>query len=353
MIHEDFQHLIPHSRPAVGNEESSRIREVIDSKQLAQGPQVRAFEAEVGRFVGLSPGVAVSSGTAALHLALPALEVGAGDDVLLPSYVCTAPLHAIHYVGAHPVPVDVDPETGNMDPDDLRKRLTPKSKAIIAVHLSGLPAPMEEILSFGLPVVEDCAQALGARSGERVAGTMGALSICSFYATKLITTGEGGMVLSPHAPLLDKVRDLKDYDKREEFVVRYNYKMSDLEAAMGRCQLSRLGAFLEERQKLAEAYDKRLKDLPCSLPPKKEGRIYYRYVIKIRCNVDETVNRMLRSGIETARPIFQPLHHYLGLKGYPGTEECRKTHLSLPLYPGLSSDAVERVCGVLAGVLTL
>lgn len=341
------QHSIPHSRPAVGEEESDRVREVILSRQLAQGPQVKTFEAEMGQLLGLPPGVAVSSGTAALYLALKALDVKEGDEVLLPSYVCTAPLHAISHVGARPVPVDVDPETGNTDPKDLRKRLTPQSKAIIAVHLSGLPAPMKDLLAFGLPVVEDCAQSLGAFDGAQPTGTMGALGICSFYATKVITTGEGGMVFSPHASYLERVRDLRDYDKKEIFIPRFNYKMSDVAAALGRCQLSKLNRFLDERRRLAEAYDEQLAGASCTLPPKAEGRIYYRYVIKIRDEVTDVIDRLAHRGIETARPIFKPIHHYLGLEGYPGTEECWKTHLSLPLYPGLSPEAVEMVCTAL------
>ena len=271
--------------------------------------------------------------------------------MLLPSYVCSAPLHAIHYTGATPVFVDVDPETGNIDPSDLKRRLTPKSKAVVAVHLFGMVADMESILSMGISVLEDCAQALGAGIGPRRAGALGHMSITSFYATKLMTTGEGGMVFSGHEPFMSKARDLAEYDKRDDFRVRFNYKMTDIEAAMGRCQLAKLDAFLEKRIFLARAYDEWLGPLPCRLPPSPDGRVYHRYVIGIDGNVQDIIDKLNNRGIEAARPIFRPLHTYFGLAGYPGAEKCWKQHLSLPLHPGLCVEDIEEICGALEGAL--
>ena len=344
---------IHHSRPCVGEGEWRRLREVVRSAHLAQGPQVRAFEEEVAQTFGLSAGVATSSGTAALHLALLTLGIGPGDEVLLPSYVCTAPLQAVLYVGDSPVLVDVDPKTGNIDPDDLRRRLTPRSKAVIAVHLHGIPAPVEELLSYSIPIIEDCAQSLGATLGGRKAGSFGHLTICSFYATKLITTGEGGMVLSSRADYLEKLKDLRDYDKREDFKVRYNYKMSDLEAAMGRHQLTRLDSFLHKRNSLAAAYDERLQSVECEPPPRVEGRIYYRYVVNVSpSSVQRIIDRLALRGVEAARPVFRPLHQHLGLTGgYAGAEACWNTHLSLPLHPDLSLEEVDEICSALGRIM--
>lgn len=338
---------IPHSRPSLDNEEISLLQNVIASGQLAQGHQVRAFEEELGTFHGLPPGVASSSGTTALHLALLSLGVGQGDEVLLPSYVCSAPLHAVYHSGATPVLVDVDPITGNMDPIDLNKRLTSKSKAIIVVHLFGLPAKLREISVHGLPVIEDCAQALGAESGNQKVGTLGNLAICSFYATKLITTGEGGMLLSHDLSLLAKARNLREYDKKDDFEVRFNYKMTDIQAALGRSQLSKLESFLGQREELAGTYNEQLATLPCTLPPSQEGRIYYRYVISIQKNVRELIQKLLDLGIEVARPVYRPLNRYFKLEDYPGTEMAWKSHLSLPIHPSLTSQDVKRVCQAL------
>jgi dTDP-4-amino-4,6-dideoxygalactose transaminase len=342
---------IPHSRPFLDDEEIRVLQNVLTSGQLAQGPQVNGFEEELGSFHGLPPGVATSSGTTALHLALLSLGVGPGDEVLLPSYVCSAPLHAAYHSGATPVLVDVDPTTGNMDPDDLKKRLTSKSKAIIAVHLFGLPVGMDEILALGLPVIEDCAQSLGANLEGQMLGTLGAISICSFYATKLITTGEGGMLLSRDSDLLEKARDLRNYDKRDSLAIRFNYKMTDLQAGLGRSQLGKLEGFLGQREKLASVYTQKLSSSPCTLPLPHKGRIYYRYVISLQQDVFDLIQGLARDGIEAARPVYRPLHKYLNLEGYSGTEMAWNSHLSLPIHPSLSSDEVRRVCQALKSSL--
>jgi len=342
---------IPHSRPSLDDEEILALKNVLASGQLAQGPQVNGFEDELGSFHALPPGVATSSGTAALHLALLSLGVGPGDEVLLPSYVCSAPLHAVYHSGATPVLVDVDPARGNMDPADLKKRLTSKSKAIIAVHLFGLPADMDDILALGLPVIEDCAQSLGANLEGRMLGTLGAIAICSFYATKLITTGEGGMLLSRDPGLLARARDLRDYDKKDDFNVRFNYKMTELQGALGRSQFQKLEKFLEQREELAGVYDEQLATLPCTLPPSQEGRIYYRYVVSIKGNITELIQTLLNTGIEVGRPVYRPLHRYFDLEDYPGAEMAWNSHVSLPIHPSLTSQDVHRVCQALQSAL--
>jgi dTDP-4-amino-4,6-dideoxygalactose transaminase len=343
----DAKDIIPHSRPSVDEVEINALRDVLASGQLAQGPQVQAFEEELGRRQGLPPGVAVSSGTAALHLALLSLGLGPGDEVLLPSYVCSAVLHSVFHAGARPVLVDVDPVTGNLDPGDLKQRLTAKSKAIIAVHLFGLPAAMDEIMASGLPVIEDCAQALGAKHEGRMVGGFGEIAVCSFYATKLMTTGEGGMLLSRDPALLDKARDLRDYDKRNRFAVRFNYKMTDFQAALGRSQLVKLETFLKQREALAHLYSEYLASLPCTLPSSLPGRVYYRYVISVQHEVQDLIQGLAQQGIEVARPVHRPLHHDLDLQGYPGAELAWNSHFSLPIHPSLLPQEVRRVCKAL------
>ena len=324
-----------------------QLQDVLTSGQLAQGPQVKDFEEELGSFHDLLPGVATSSGTTALHLALLALGVGPGDEVLLPSYVCSAPLHAVYHSGATPILVDVDPTNGNIDTGDLTKRLTSKSKAIIVVHLFGLPANVREITALGLPVIEDCAQALGAELAGRKVGTFGRVAICSFYATKIITTGEGGMLLSSDPDLLARSRDLRDYDKKEDLRLRFNYKMTDLQAALGCSQFQKLKRFLDQREELARVYSEQLAKIPCALPRAQEGRIYYRYVVSVEGNIPELIYKLSNMGIEVARPVYRPLHLYFDLKDYPGAEMAWKSHLSLPIHPSLTSQDVHRVCKAL------
>ncbi|NIQ88331.1 MAG: DegT/DnrJ/EryC1/StrS aminotransferase family protein [Deltaproteobacteria bacterium] len=343
--------IIQHSRPFLDDEETRALQNVLTSGQLAQGPQIENFEEELGNFHGLLPGVATSSGTAALHLALLSLGVGPGDEVLLPSYVCSAPLHAVYHSGATPILVDVDPTNGNIDPEDLTRRLTSKSKAIIVVHLFGLPVNVREISALGLPVIEDCAQALGAELASRKVGTFGRVAICSFYATKIITTGEGGMLLSSDPDLLAQARDLRDYDKKEDLTPRFNYKMTDFQAALGRSQFQKLERFLGQREELARVYNEQLATLPCTLPPAQEGRIYYRYVVSVQGDITELTEKLLKMGIEVARPVYRPLHRYFDLEGYPGAEMAWKSHLSLPIHPSLTSQDVHRVCHALQQAL--
>ncbi|MDP3286082.1 MAG: DegT/DnrJ/EryC1/StrS aminotransferase family protein, partial [Desulfobacterales bacterium] len=223
--------IIPHSRPTIDQEETAAVVSVLQSGQLAQGEQVLYFEKALALLIGVVGAVAVSSGTAALHLALLALEIGEDDEVVIPSFVCPALLNAIRYVRAVPVLADINPETFNMDVRDLRKRLTGKTKAIIVPHIFGLPADIREIVSLGVPVIEDCAQSLGSRYEGSPAGSFGALSVFSFYATKVICTGEGGMIASGDSQLLGKIRDLRDYDEKDDGRLRYNYKLTDLQAA--------------------------------------------------------------------------------------------------------------------------
>jgi perosamine synthetase len=198
--------MIPHSRPTIDQEEIAVVTDVLESGQLVQGEQVLHFEQSLAALIGVKGAAAVSSGTAALHLALLALQVGEGDEVAIPSFVCPALLNAIRYVRAVPVLADIDPETFNIGVVDLKRRLTRKTKAIICPHMFGLPADIREIVALGVPVIEDCAQSLGSRYGEAPAGSFGALSVFSFYATKVICTGEGGMVTANDRRLSERLR---------------------------------------------------------------------------------------------------------------------------------------------------
>lgn len=302
------------------------------------------FEACVAGLVGAAGGVAVSSGTAALHLALVALGIGPGDEVILPSYLCAGPLHAIQYAGASPRLADCDPTTYNLDLAHVKRILTRKSKAILVPHLFGLPADLTDLASFGIPIIEDCAQALGATYQGRPVGGIGTLSICSFYATKVITTGEGGMLLSRNARLLRQAQDLRDYDQRRTFRTRFNYKMTDLQAALGLSQLQRLPDFLAKRRALADRYNRGLQRLPLLGPVVSADRthIFYRYVVRVTGGLRNVLTLLEQAGVCARRPVFRPLHRYLKLAGFPGAEETWRTALSLPIYPMLGGD-IDRV----------
>jgi len=338
--------MIPHSRLTL-NEKGfiTSSLEILKSGQIAQGEKVAEFEKRLANFIGVKGGVATNSGTSALHLALLTLGIKEGDEVIIPSYVCSAPLNAINYVGATPVLVDINPSSFNLDVKKLITCITKKTKAIIAPHLFGLPADMDEILSVGVPVIENGTQALGAVYKGKKVGSLGLLSVFSFYATKVITTAEGGMVLSSSEELLEKVRDLRDYDKKWNYKVRYNYKMTDLQAALGISQLESLPLFLKKRKDIALQYFRWLRKLPMVLPiqPRDRNHIFYRYVVQIEGNLNRYIELLQKEGVFCERPVYRPLHHYLGLDNFPETDKVWNTALSIPIYPSLKEPEVQRV----------
>ncbi len=303
----------------------------------------------MARRLRLRHAAAVSSGTAAVHLALLALGVGPGDEVILPSLVCAAPLHAILAVGARPRLVDCDPATANVDPAAARRAVRRRTKAILVPHAFGLPADLADLCALGPPVIEDCAQALGATYRGRAAGAIGDVCVLSFYATKVLATGEGGMVLSNRRRLADQVRDLRSYDERATFRPRFNYKMTDLQAALGLCQADRLEQFLARRRALAAAYDRALAGVPVGLPPRPADRThgFFRYVVQAGRGAGPILAALGARGIAARRAFFRPLHAYLGLPGFPGAAEAWRRMISLPIYPTLTRAAVARVARAL------
>lgn len=347
---------IPHSQPWIAQDELQAVADVLRSGRLAQGPCADRFERGLAAFIGRRGGVAVTSGTVALELALRALQIGPGDEVILPSYVCAAPWLAIQHVGAQARLVDIDPDTFNIDPQHVRKAVTGKTRAIIVPHLFGLPADLTELQAIGVPLIEDCAQTLGALERGRQAGSVGTLTVCSFYATKLLCTGEGGMVLSDDEALLERVRALRRYDEDPSLdPTASNYKMTDLQAAIGLCQLHRLPTFLSRRRDIAAAYDRALIGRRGVLPQVPAGRthVYYRFVIRLAetSPSDEVVPafiaRLERAGVHCRRPVFRPLHGYLKMDGYPNSELVYQCAVSIPLYPSLTDEAVAHILTVL------
>ncbi|MEI6316054.1 MAG: DegT/DnrJ/EryC1/StrS family aminotransferase [Syntrophus sp. (in: bacteria)] len=358
--------MIPHSRPFLDDEDYQSVLDVLKSGQLVQGEMVAAFEKAFCREMDLtgagsasshavavrSLGVAVSSGTAALHLTLLALGIGAGDEVIIPSYVCTALWHAIRYTGATPVLADIEGDTFNLSARDVLPRLTKNTKAIIVPHMFGQSADIDELLKLDIPIIEDCAQSLGSHYRGQTTGTFGVAAIFSFYATKVIAAGEGGMVVSRNRNLIDRVQDMRDYDEKETLATRFNYKLTDLQAALGMSQLKKLPVFIARRQDIARRYDHILREagLPPPINNPDRDHSYFRYVFLLD-SMDRFLEGMGRQRVVCRRPVFRPLHVYQEQPGFEVSNRVWRRAVSVPIYPGLTDEEVETVVSTMKKLL--
>lgn len=352
---------IPHSKSTIEDDDIKSVSSVLKSGLIAQGENVNRFEERFSRYHGVKGGVAVSSGTAALHLSLLALGIGRGDRVIVPTYACIAPYNAVRYTGASPVLADSVKDGWGIDAEwveDYLKRNSKKKniRAIVVVHLFGKPVDMDAFLDisgrYSIPVIEDCALSLGAEYKGRKVGTFGKVSVCSFYATKVIATGEGGMLISNSKTILNRIRDLKEYDERQDNRLRFNYKMTDIQAALGISQLKKLPGFIKQRRRIAKNYLEKLHGLPLSLP-KESGNskdMYYRFVVRMK-NAGRFINDMERNGIACRRPVFMPVHRTVKARRLPNAEKVWKEAVSLPIYPLLKEDAAERIIRCMRKVL--
>jgi len=349
--------MIYHSMPTIGVEEKLALLEVLDSGQVTCGKRVHEFEKQLSKYIGVKYAIAVSSGLSGLHLALLSLDIGDGDEVIIPSYVCEALLNAVLYVHAKPIITDVEVETGNISPENLKKKISNKTKAIIVPHMFGLPANLGKLISLGIPIIEDCAHSVGAMyEGKRI-GTFGIASVFSFYATKMICTGEGGMVLTDDEQIAGKIRDLRDYTGKIEFKVRYNYKMTEIEAAMGIAQLSKLDLFIQQRTELAKIYTDML-DGHCLivLPFVKNNskHVFYRYIVRVKSgNLHKIKREMKKEGIMIGNGVLHPLHRLLGIDPimFPNAERLSKEVISLPIYPSLKREEILYITTKLISIL--
>ncbi len=344
--------VIPHSRPSLDESDIRAVAATIKSGHLSQGRRVQDFEKRLAGFIGKKNAAATSSGTAALHLALLALDIKEQDEVIIPSFVCSAVLNAVHYTRATPVLVDIEPLTFNLSPDAVEKAATRRTKAIIVPHLFGCPAEIDRLTELGIPIIEDCAQAIGATFNGRKVGSIGLLSVFSFYATKMIASGEGGMVLSDSDSLISRIKDLRDYDNKNDYRLRYNYKMNDIQAALGLSQLGRLDEFIARRREIATLYFREFKNCHFSLPLWKEERehIYFRFVVRTEEKASFYLEKLERKNVQARLPVHIPLHVYLRLRGFPRTVAAWRESLSIPLYPSLKNEEIKKIIAVVKGV---
>ncbi|HEY8616141.1 DegT/DnrJ/EryC1/StrS family aminotransferase [Phenylobacterium sp.] len=361
---------IPVAAPLLDGREREYVLECLDSTWISSaGRFIGEFETRFADFCGVKHAIATNNGTTALHLALVALGVGPGDEVIIPTLTYIATANAVTYCGATPVLADCDPRTLNLDVEAVAARITSRTKVIIPVHLYGHPVDMAPLRALadmhGLLILEDAAEAAGAQYRGQMAGALGTCATFSFFGNKIITTGEGGMVTTNDDELAARLRLYRgqgmDPNRRYWFeVVGYNYRMTNVAAAIGLGQLERIHHHLERRREVAAAYNAGLAPLgnrlvlPVEEPWAKH--VYWMYTVllgeEVEVSRDEVMARLDRAGVET-RPVFYPMHilppyQPLAGDGFPNAERCAARGINLPTHALLSDGDIQRVCAALA-----
>lgn len=371
---------LPYHRPTIGDEEIAEVVDTLRSGWLTTGEKAQRFERDFAGLLGVPEALAVNSGTAALHLAMLVHGIGPGDEVIVPTYTFTASAEAVVYVGARPVLVDVDPETCNVRADDLVRAITPRTRAVVVVHIAGQPCDMDPIIevavAHGLAIVEDAAHALPASYHGRPVGTLGDAAAFSFYATKNVTTGEGGMLVAGDAALR-RARVLACHAISRDAWKRYReegswyyevvasgckYNLTDIQASLGIHQLRRLGGFHATRRRYAAMYERGFARLDAVRTPREiEGtrHAWHLYLLRLvpealSIGRDRFIEELRARRIGTS-VHFIPLHlhpYYQETWGCrpgqcPAAEDAYRNTISLPLYPGMSpadvGDVIEAV----------
>jgi perosamine synthetase len=345
-------HRIPVMEPFFGGNELAYVTDCIKSGWISsKGKYVTQFEEEVGNLCKAPFALAVSNGTTALHLALEALGIGPGDEVIVPDFTFAASINSILYTGAIPVIVDIEPETWTLSVSELEKAISPKTKAIMPVHIYGHPCDMDQIMAVAskhkLLVIEDCAEALGSTYRGQAVGSFGDAATFSFFGNKVITTGEGGMVLFKNEENYNLGKVLRDHGMSPQKrywhdVVGYNYRMTNLQAAVGVAQLEQFDSFLSKRKSMAKAYDEIFVNISGISPqPLKEWATscHWLYTVLLADNLkidrDTLIQKLMMNGIET-RPTFYPLHEmpiykpYIGQRRFPNSLRISRRGISLP-----------------------
>ncbi len=362
--------FIPAARPLIGDEEREAVDRVLRSGMIAQGPEVATFEQEFGaHFAEGRPTVAVNSGTSGQHLGLLAAGVGAGDEVIVPSFTFAATGNSVALTGATPVFADIDPDTFTLDPESVRAAITPRTKGIMPVHLYGHPFLVDQIEAIarehGLAIFEDAAQAHGASWKGRPVGTIGDFAMFSLYPTKNMTSGEGGMVTCATEELARGVRLLRNQGMETQYaneVIGFNARMTDVHAAIGRVQLTKVDAWTEQRQANAAALNTGLAGLEgVKTPVVVDGavHVYHQYTIRVDADERDRLRDALKDEHQVGSGVYYPIpnHRLPSLARFapdlhlPETERAATEVLSLPVHPSLSEGDLERIIAGVTAVL--
>lgn len=367
----DRLEAIPVYRPSLAGNEKRYVNDCLDSTWISsKGQYVDLFEESFARYTGANHALTVSNGTVAIHLALVTLGVGPGAEVLVPTLTYIASVNTIVHAGATPVFVDSLRDTWQLDPDDVRRRITPKTRAIMVVHLYGYPCDMSAIMEIarehGLFVIEDCAEAFGARIDGRHVGTFGDVSTFSFFGNKTVTTGEGGMLTTNDATLAERARHLKGQGLAKHRVywhdvVGYNYRMTNICAAIGLAQMERADELIARKLELARRYDELLEGSGIEThSPRQPGFAHAYWMCSVlvpqETDRDAVMATMWEDGIET-RPLFYPVHtmpmYSQKYERHPIAEDLARRGINLPSWPDMSVEQQQRVVDSLVRAVRL
>jgi dTDP-4-amino-4,6-dideoxygalactose transaminase len=349
--------MIPLSKVYVDSEMKKAVSDVLDSGYFIHGEKIKEFESKFSNFISSNFALGVSSGTAAIRLALDALDVKAGDEILVPSHTAFPTVEPILQLDAEPKFIDIEPDIYNIDPKMIGDKITLKTKGIIAVHLYGHPAdldPIKEIADeHNLFLIEDCAQAPGSEYKKRQVGSIGTIGCFSFYPSKNMTVcGDGGMVTTNHRELYDKIKLLRNHgmeDKYNHLLVGHNFRLGEIQAAIGIKQLEKLKWFNERRREIGELYTEHLADLPVILPVEREWayHVYHLYVVRVTQR-DKVIQYLNQHGIVCGIHYPIPVHLQPSVpihlrERLPITERCVNQILSLPIYPLLKDGDIQYI----------
>ncbi|WP_031434429.1 DegT/DnrJ/EryC1/StrS family aminotransferase [Methylomarinum vadi] len=335
--------IIPHSRPWITSDDRKSVNAILASRMIAHGEKVSQFEEKVCKFLDINHAVAQSSGSAALVLALKTLQITRGDEVILPTYVCRSVLEAVLSVGAEPIFCDVD-YSGVITSETVKPNITQKTKAIIAVHIFGHLCDVEQLKSLGLLVIEDACQAFGLHVSEKMAGSLGDVGILSFHATKCLTTGEGGMLVTNNHNWGEMARILTDGDVSPN--ARHIAPLSDLQAALGLAQLSRYDESLERRQRLRSQFTKVASEKGITMGASDDSDMLFRFTLRNMGPFDVIQSFFLEQGIQVRRGVDELLHRTMGMSDqhFPVAVDIFTNTASIPFYPSLSKRESETIC---------
>jgi dTDP-4-amino-4,6-dideoxygalactose transaminase len=356
--------LIPIAQPLISDQEIDEVVKVLKSGFIAQGPKVAEFEEKFADYIGVDHAVATTSGTTALHLSLLALEIEKGDEVITTPFSFAATGNSILFTGATPVFADIHPETYNLDPQKIEEKINKKTKAIMPVHLYGQPADMDPIKKIAdehnLFLIEDAAQAHGAQYHNQMVGSMGDMACFSFYPTKNMTTGEGGMITTDNDELAEAARMLRSHGESERYthmMLGYNFRMTDIAAAMGLVQLKRLDDFTKSRIENAEYLTTHINAMKGIKPPvvmDQVKHVFHQYTVRISNGKRDDVKDFLAelgvgTGVHYPRTIYQQkLYQDMGINAKcPQAEMAAVEVLSLPVHPGLTVDDLGEIVNAL------